>query len=102
MFIKSFSEISLKDTPTVGGKGSNLGEMTQVGLPIPPGFCITAKAYQYFINSTEINNLIEQLQNLSPNDLANVSVISKQLTELFIKREIPQDLKAAINDAFIP
>ena len=101
MFIKSFSEISLKDTPTVGGKGSNLGEMTQVGLPIPPGFCITAKAYQYFINSTEINNFIEQLQNLSPNDLANVSVISKQLTELILKREIPQDLKAAINDAFI-
>ena len=32
-------------TWAVGGKGANLGELTQAGLPVPPGFVITADAY---------------------------------------------------------
>jgi pyruvate,water dikinase len=28
-----------------GGKGANLGELTNAGLPVPPGFAVTATAY---------------------------------------------------------
>src|SRR5882757_4642022 len=30
--------------PLLGGKGANLGEMTKIGLPVPPGFTITTEA----------------------------------------------------------
>jgi len=37
-----FREVSKEDIPLVGGKGANLGEMTGIGLPVPPGFIVTA------------------------------------------------------------
>jgi len=40
-----FADIRLADAPTVGGKGANLGELTVAGLPVPPGFVVTADAY---------------------------------------------------------
>lgn len=50
MFIKFFSEISKKDVSEVGGKGASLGEMTQAGFPVPPGFVVTTEIYQKFAN----------------------------------------------------
>jgi len=41
-----FSEISRNDVPLAGGKGANLGDMAQAGLPIPPGFVICTPAYR--------------------------------------------------------
>lgn len=32
----------------LGGKGANLAEMTSIGLPVPPGFTISAEVCQYF------------------------------------------------------
>jgi len=37
----------LKDL--LGGKGANLAEMTNLGLPVPPGFTITTEACRYFL-----------------------------------------------------
>jgi pyruvate, orthophosphate dikinase len=38
----------LKDL--LGGKGANLAEMTNLGLPVPPGFIITTDACRYFLS----------------------------------------------------
>ena len=38
-----FDEVEKDNIPQVGGKGANLGEMVGAGLPVPPGFCITAQ-----------------------------------------------------------
>ena len=43
--IRWFEELRLGDTGSVGGKGANLGELTAVGLPVPPGFVITGEAF---------------------------------------------------------
>ena len=40
-----FADLALTDVPRVGGKGANLGELTRAGVPVPPGFVITAGAY---------------------------------------------------------
>ena len=34
--------------PLLGGKGANLGEMSSLGLPVPPGFTITTEVCRYF------------------------------------------------------
>ncbi len=39
-----FGEGDTKDKALLGGKGANLGEMTKIGLPVPPGFTITTEA----------------------------------------------------------
>ena len=40
-----FEDLSREDIPSVGGKGANLGELTQAGLPVPGGFVVTAESY---------------------------------------------------------
>ncbi|MCG6880015.1 MAG: pyruvate, phosphate dikinase [Deltaproteobacteria bacterium] len=43
-FVYSFQEGDGKNKELLGGKGANLCEMTQIGLPVPPGFVITTEA----------------------------------------------------------
>jgi len=43
-YVYSFSEGDGKNKKLLGGKGANLCEMTQIGLPVPPGFVITTQA----------------------------------------------------------
>ncbi len=42
----------LKDL--LGGKGANLAEMTNLGLPVPPGFTITTQACQHFLRAGDV------------------------------------------------
>ena len=37
MYVKKFEELSKSDIGIAGGKGANLGELTQAGIPVPPG-----------------------------------------------------------------
>jgi pyruvate, orthophosphate dikinase len=58
----------LKDL--LGGKGANLAEMTNLGLPVPPGFIITTEACRYYLQhgttpdglDAEIQNHLDQLE----------------------------------------
>jgi pyruvate, water dikinase len=51
--IRWFEETSLTDVGLVGGKGANLGELTTAGLPVPPGFVVTAAAYLEAVSESE-------------------------------------------------
>ena len=67
--IRWFNEIGAGDVGSVGGKGANLGEMTRAGLPVPPGFCVTADAYRAFIETTRAAETIRDiLAELKPDD----------------------------------
>ena len=48
MKINLFSDISKNDVSLVGGKAASLGEMTNAGIPVPPGFVITTQAFENF------------------------------------------------------
>ena len=48
-FVKWFSELNKDSGSIAGGKGANLGEIYDLDVPVPPGFVITAQAYDYFI-----------------------------------------------------
>ncbi|PIY95026.1 MAG: phosphoenolpyruvate synthase [Candidatus Levybacteria bacterium CG_4_10_14_0_8_um_filter_35_23] len=58
-----FSEIGKEDVAIVGGKGANLGEMTNANFPVPPGFIVTANAYYKFIKDNDLNTKIKHLIN---------------------------------------
>ncbi len=47
-YVYDFEEGSSKMKMLLGGKGSNLAEMTNIGLPVPPGFTISTEACNYF------------------------------------------------------
>ncbi|RLE45989.1 MAG: phosphoenolpyruvate synthase, partial [Candidatus Methanomethylicota archaeon] len=59
--VVDFEEIDMKDVPLVGGKNASLGEMIKMGVPVPPGFAITAEAYRYHL---EKNGLVEKIREI--------------------------------------
>jgi len=58
-------EITQDDREAVGGKGANLGEMTRVGYPVPPGFCITTATYLDFIRRNDLEEVVASLGALT-------------------------------------
>lgn len=56
-----FKEIQFEDVNLVGGKGANLGEMYNLGIPVPNGFVVSINAYFEFIKE---NNLKPKIQDI--------------------------------------
>ncbi|WP_377271524.1 pyruvate, phosphate dikinase [Peterkaempfera sp. SMS 1(5)a] len=50
-FVYSFTEGNKDLKDLLGGKGANLAEMTNLGLPVPPGFTITTEACKVYLGS---------------------------------------------------
>ena len=47
--VYAFTEGNKDMKDLLGGKGANLAEMTNIGLPVPPGFTITTEACRYYL-----------------------------------------------------
>ena len=60
-YVYAFSEGNAKMRELLGGKGANLAEMTNIGLPVPQGFTISTEACtQYYEDGRQINEEIQQ------------------------------------------
>ncbi|MFZ1970701.1 MAG: phosphoenolpyruvate synthase [Candidatus Nanoarchaeia archaeon] len=100
-YIKWFSELGKNSVPIVGGKGANLGEIYNLGVPVPPGFVITTIAYQHFIEESGLDEKIKKL--LSGIDYENTDQLeerTKEIRELMINAKIPDDLKTEILESY--
>src|SRR3989344_3231063 len=100
-FILWFSDIDMGSLPKVGGKAASLGEMFNMKLPIPNGFCITAEAYSYFLEETNIKSKIAKL--LKDIDVESTDILEEtanKIQELIIKQEIPFKIKNNILESY--
>jgi pyruvate,water dikinase len=96
-----FNEVTKKDIPLVGGKGANLGEMTNAHVPVPPGFIVTADAYFDFLDKAGITNQIRRvLEPLDPNDSRQLQEISAAVKDVILKAAMPQSLATSIKEAY--
>ena len=96
-YVKWFSEISSKDVKIVGGKGGNLGEMSREGFPVPPGFCITTKGYEYFLEYTELDREIYGiLSRLDVEDTTELESTSEKIKKMIVHAEMPKKLEEDI------
>lgn len=95
--IKNFTEISKKDTEMAGGKGASLGEMTQVGIPVPEGFVILSNAFDRFLEETDLNVEIDAvLDTVDIKEVHTVENASKKIQAIILSREMPQDIETEI------
>lgn len=96
-----FAEVGKKDIPIVGGKGANLGEMTQINLPVPPGFIVTAEAYYNFLRSSKLDKKIGRLlSHVDPEDSKKLNSLSKEIEDDILKASMPESLAAEIRNAY--
>jgi pyruvate,water dikinase len=96
-----FEALSRTSTAVAGGKGANLGEMTHAGLPVPPGFVITAPAFLAAFEAAGIRQrLAELFARANPDDPTALAATSKEMQELVRAIEVPTALRTALADAY--
>ncbi len=92
-FIYFFSEIGKEDIPLVGGKGANLGEMYNLGIPVPPGFNISSSAYFYFVEQNNLKEKIKEYLKVTDKDRPeSFSQASEKIKKLFTDAPIPKEI----------
>ena len=94
-----FEELKKDDVPIVGGKCANLGEMLRAGIPVPPGFAVTAYAYKRFIEETKIAEKIYDILDETikdPKDPKQYEEASRKIRALIESTPIPEYLKKEI------
>ncbi|HWS44228.1 MAG TPA: phosphoenolpyruvate synthase [Acidimicrobiia bacterium] len=99
--IAAFDELGLGDVGTVGGKGANLGELTRAGLPVPPGFIITAGAYLDAMTAGGVRDDLGAIEaHADIDDPAALQQAAEQLRDLVRKAGVPDRLRDEIARAY--
>jgi pyruvate,water dikinase len=97
-----FNQVTKNDIPTVGGKGANLGEMTNAGIPVPPGFIVTSSAYFDFIEKANLQDKIRAL--LTPLDIQDSKKLqdtAEKVQNLITDAPMPPETAKAIEEAYV-
>jgi pyruvate,water dikinase len=99
--VRNFNNISKDDVNLAGGKGASLGEMTQAGIPIPPGLVVLSVAFDKFISETGIKADIDSvLHEVNHNDISSVDAASEKIRAMILSKEMPENLTQEINRFF--
>src|SRR3989344_7701973 len=100
-FIRNFNKLGKHDAAIAGGKGASLGEMTQAGIPVPPGFVILSGAFEQFIEETDLNVEIDAiLHSVDHKRINTVDDASEKIKALILVAQMPEDIAKEIQKFF--
>ncbi|MFN8610642.1 MAG: phosphoenolpyruvate synthase [Vulcanimicrobiota bacterium] len=104
-YIRWFDDLGLQDVGLVGGKNASLGEMRRnlsgLGIPVPPGFAVTAVGYRYFVAHNGLEPAItELLTGLDRQSVESYNQVSEKIRDLMTASALPADLAEEILHAY--
>ena len=104
-YVRFFEEIGIGDVPLVGGKNASLGEMyrklSAQGVRVPNGFATTAAAYRDMLDTVNgWERLHASLDDLRPDDVADLARRAKQAREIVYGAGIPDGLAREIRAGY--
>jgi pyruvate, water dikinase len=98
---RNFKNINKGDSDITGGKGASLGEMTQAGISVPPGFVVLSTTFDEFIKEAdliqEIDAIIDQVNH---KDINSVEVASEKIQALIKNAVMPDRIAKEIKMKF--
>jgi pyruvate,water dikinase len=99
-----FEELGQEHKNLVGKKCANLGEMTRMGLPVPPGFAISITAYKKFAEKTggaeEASRYVSSFGELKGQNVAIFDKLSQNIRGMIESKEIPEDIKRLVGSYY--
>src|SRR5215467_5071847 len=97
-YVLGFQEIDKTKFAMVGGKGTNLGELSRIdGISVPEGFCVTTEAYKRIIGQApEYETLVEHLSLLKMKDRESIREISAKIRSVIEGTTIAKDIDEAV------
>jgi len=99
--ISWFADIGLGDRLSVGGKGGSLGELMKAGIDVPPGFVVTTRAFEHFIQALDAAEpLRAPVEALDPADLDGVGAVTKAIRQRIAEAPISADVRDEVASAY--
>ncbi|HVS68611.1 MAG TPA: phosphoenolpyruvate synthase [Mycobacteriales bacterium] len=99
--VRLFSDLRVTDVEVAGGKGANLGELTAAGLPVPPGFVITAQVFLDALDAAGVRDDLRELcAAVRPDDPQDLAARAEEMQLLVHKARVPESLRAVILTAY--
>lgn len=96
-----FDAIRKDDVSLVGGKAANLGELVSAGIPVPPGYAVTADAYRDFIRQAGLQERIDAiLGELDVEDSSALDNASERIKKAILQTPMKLSLMADIKSAY--
>ncbi len=100
-YVMWFRECVSESLPQVGGKNASLGEMTQVGIPVPPGFAVTTAAYEEAMTTGGIKDEVHLIvSRADPEDVTSLNKASESIRQLIESRPMLPQIEEAISSAY--
>jgi pyruvate,water dikinase len=98
-----FGDLDRRDLDVAGGKGANLGELTKAGLPVPPGFVITAPGYLQAMDDGHVRDQLRAVfadAVVHAEEPAALAAAATRLRALVRQAGVPADLREAVLAAY--
>ncbi|MEZ5751083.1 MAG: PEP/pyruvate-binding domain-containing protein [Paracoccaceae bacterium] len=96
-----FAQIGKEDHARVGGKCSSLGEMTQAGVAVPPGFAVTTDAYLAMLHNHGLEaEIARHLANVDPDSLDSVDRAAQAIRVRIRSHKLPAEVEHEIRAAY--
>ncbi|RDI71165.1 phosphoenolpyruvate synthase [Halopelagius longus] len=100
MAVVWLDDVRAADLGTVGGKAASLGELTAAGLPVPPGFVVTAETYRAFIEDAGIDEELFEAVDVDHEDSAALKEAHERAHELIVETPVPEEVREEILAAY--
>ena len=99
-----FEELGKEDKKLAGKKCANLGEMTRMGLPVPPGFAISVAMYRKFAKkygiAEEISGYVSKLGELKGQNIDVLDELSQKIRSMIESKELPEEIRKTVDSYY--
>lgn len=100
-FVAWFSELDKESVGVAGGKGANLAEIYNLNIPVPSGFVVTTKAFNFFVEKNGLREEIHDLlKGIDYGDTAQLEEVTGRIREMMLKKEIPEEMEDEIFESY--
>ncbi len=101
-YVIPFGRIGIRDVPLVGGKNASLGELTRIGIPVPPGFALSVEFYREFLKANGLTDHVrEQIADLDTSDVERLQKVGDNIRSQILDSEFPSHMRIAIREGYL-
>ena len=97
----ALADLGKGDAALAGGKGSNLGELLRLGMRVPPGYVVTAAAFQTFLSASGLEQRVrDAVATVDVEDPSALQRTSDELRAALLAAPIPREIESAISASY--
>ena len=96
-YVLDFQQIGNEQAPLVGGKGTQLAELSRIdGIQVPAGYVVTTRAFRRVLAAAPVGDRLHRLSGLRPDDRSAIGGLSAEIRDVIAETPVPDALAAAI------